>query len=192
MRRSPTAYTFRHYRQAEDGQKYLIWASGEGEFALGEIVKGGKLDIDLIADQEFMPNNLVDEGEADMLSVYLRNGTAPTNFFLRLYADTPIDTDTLATLTGECVGTGYPGTNTIARSTIGWPTHAIDAGDWKTTSLLITWTAGNTWTASLTNSVLATVQTGTAGLFIAYRALGAARSLINTDTLDANIALKLA
>lgn len=191
MRRSPTNYTFRHYRKGADGEDYLIWGSTIGELAIGDVRRGSRQEVDAIEHQLWLPNNLVDEGEEDMLDVYLRNGTAPTNFFLRLYNDTPVDTDTLATLTGEVVGTGYPGTHTIARSAVGWPTHAIDGGDWKTTSLLILWVAAGTWTTA-THSVLATVTTGTAGLLIAYRALGAARNLIATDTLDANIGIKLA
>ena len=128
-----------------------------------------------------------------MLSVYFRAGTAPTNFFLRLYNDTPVDTDTLALLTGEVSGTGYPGTHTIERSTVGWPTLALDAGDYRVVSKNIVWTnsGGTAWTAA-THSVVATVSTGTAGLLIAYRALTATRTLQPSDTLTSNIFLKLA
>lgn len=190
---TPTHYRFRQYRVGEDGRRYLIWASGVGELPLGAVLAGSVVEAEVINDQGLLPNNLVDEGEDDILDVYFRAATAPTNFFLRLYNDTPVDTDTLATLTGEVTGTGYPGTNTIERNTTGWPTLAPDSGDARVVSKTISWenTGGSAWGAA-THSVLATVQTGTAGLFIAYRALTATRTLQPSDTLDSDIFLKLA
>ena len=185
--KSPTAYRARHYRTFE-GEKHLIWAQGIGE--VEPIRVGSKEFADVMYDQPWSDNTLADEGEEDILVAFFRGGTAPTNTYLRLYNDTPIETDTLATLTGEVSGTGYPGTNTIESNATGWPTSGLDAGDWRLVSKTITWTASDTWTAA-TYLVLATVASGTAGSLIAYNALSATRTLVNGDSLDADYTLKL-
>lgn len=188
-----TNYKFRHSVLAEDGERYISWMSDIGEIPVGQIPIDSRAADELWLDAPWLGNTLVDEGEEDILDVYLRGATAPTSFYLRLYNDTCAETDTLATLQNEVTGTGYPGTHTIARNSTGWPTFAQDGGDWKATSLTISWTnsGGGAWTAA-TTSVLATVTTGTAGLFIAYRDLSATRTLQPSDQLDCYIGVKLA
>lgn len=164
----------------------IIWASGLG-------------DIDIPADeaeslfylQPWTPNVLADQGEQDILDVYFRGATAPTNFYLRLYNDTPVETDTLATLTGEVTGTGYTGV-AVARNSTDWPTLALDSGDYMVTMANKVFTAGGAWTAA-TYLVMATAQTGTSGKVILYSALGATRTLaVSGDTLTVNATVKLA
>ena len=72
-----------------------------------------------------------------------------------------------------------------------WTDPALDSGDMQTVTPTKTFTATGTWTAA-TQLVLATVGTGTAGLFIAWAALSATRTLVNGDTLDVTLAVKLA
>lgn len=182
----PTAYRTRHYRPIE-GVNHLIWAQGIGELM---IPVGSKEYNELRMDQAFSENTLADEGEQAILEAYFRGGTASTNTYLRLYNDTPAETDTLSTLTGEVSGTGYPGTNTIESNATGWPTSALDVGDWQIDSKTITWTASGAWSAA-TYLVLATVASGTGGLLIAYNALSATRTLADGDSLQADIQLKL-
>ena len=190
---SPTQYKFRHYRPDPDGRKCLIWASDgpnhSEEFAPGEIYADTPAELEVIRSQLWTPNALADEGEIDILDVYFDDVAVRTNLYFRLYNDTPVETDTLATLTGEVTGTGYDGI-AVARGT-DWTDPALDAGDGQTTSSTKTFTAGGAWTDA-TYLVLATVQNGTAGLLIAYSALSATRTLANGESLDVSLSVKLA
>jgi hypothetical protein len=183
-----TQYKFRHYRQGS-----LIWASdgprlGE-EFPVGLIHKGSKADIEVRRSQLWTPNALADEGEKDILDVYLDDVAVRASLFLRLYNDTPAETDTLATLTGEVTGTGY-GAITLTRGT-DWSDPALDSGDMQSVTPTKTFTAGGAWSAA-TQLVLASVASGTAGLFIAWAALSQSRTLGSGDTMDVTMAMKLA
>lgn len=173
-----------HWQFHQTRDDRIIWASGLGELDMPADEADSLFEI-----QPWTPNVLADEGEQNVLDVYFRAATAPTNFFLRLYNDTPIETDTLATLTGEVTGTGY-GAITVARNTTDWPTLALDSGDYMVTMANKVFTAGGTWTAA-TYLVMATVGTGTAGLLILYSALGATRTLIVNDTLTVSATVKL-
>lgn len=192
--RSPTQYKFRHYRRhPEHGKPCLIWASdGPGrseEIALGEIVKGSRQDLEVVRSQLWTPNALVDEGEADILDVYFDDVAVRTTLYFGLFNDGGIlDTDTLATLTNEVSGAGYARI-AVARGT-DWSNPALDAGDMQTTSTTKTFSATGTWTAA-SELVLATSADNT-GLFIAWAALSATRNLVNGDTLDVTLSVKLA
>ena len=183
-----TKYRFRHYRAGS-----LIWASdGPGrseEFQLGEILKGSKADLEVMNSQLWTPNALADEGEKDILDVYFDDVAVRSSTWLRLYNDTPVETDTLATLVNEVSGTGYAGIE-LVRGT-DWSDPALDSGDIQTITPTKTFTAGGAWTAA-TQLALATVASGTSGLFLAWAALSATRTLANADTLDVTLAVKLA
>lgn len=171
------------YQHRRDGR--IIWASGLGEMDVpvedAPAVKASQL---------WTPNALADEGESSMLGVYFRGATPPTAFFLRLYNDTPVDTDTLATLTGEVTGTGYAAIE-LSRDTTDWPILALDSGDYQVTSDDFVFTGGpGGWTAA-THLVMATVASGTVGLLVTYNALGATRTLIENDALTVSVAVKL-
>ena len=188
-----TKYKIRHYRGTPDGPA-LIWAqdgeSGGEEFGLGEIMKGSPVDLDVRFSQLWTPNALVDEGELDFLDVYLNDQAVRVSTFFRLYSDGAIaETDTLATLTNEVTGTGYTGI-TVTRDT-DWAEPALDVGDGETTSVVKQFSAGGAWTAA-DELVWATVATGTAGLFLGFVALSTTRTLTNGDTLDVDLAVKLA
>lgn len=190
-----TRYKFRHYTRHPDlGVSVLAWASdGPGGSILPRtdelIIKGSTLDLEVAESQLWTPNALADEGELDILDVYFDDQAVRSSLWFRLYNDTPAETDTLATLTGEVTGTGYAGIE-VVRGT-DWGAPALDSGDGKTTSTTKTYTAGGSWTAA-TQLVLATVASGTAGLFIAWAALSATRTLVNLDELDVSMGVKLA
>lgn len=189
----PTHWKFRHY--GSDGN--LLWASGlddmegnEGNpLAKQRIHKGSLADLDVINDQGWNENTLADEGEGDILDVYFDAQAVRTNLYGRLWNDTPVETDTMALLTGEVSGTGY-GSVTFARGT-DWGAPALDSGDMMTTSTTKTFTAGGAWSAA-TYITLDTVGSGTTGLLILYVALSATRTLANTETLDVSFTVKLA
>lgn len=188
-----TQYKFRHYRLGEDGNRYLLWASDRenlvADFDMGDILKGSRADLDVQRSQLWTPNALADEGEIDILDVYVEDQAVRATTFFRLYNDTPVETDTLATLVSEVTGTGYAGI-TVTRGT-DWSAPALDSGDGQSTSVVKTFTAGGTWTAA-TQLVWATVASGTAGLFLAWAALSTTRTLVISDTLDVTLAVKLA
>lgn len=180
-----TAYRFAHYRPIA-GETYLVWGNGIGDVMLE---RGSAYEAEALADRDWQHNALADEGETDVLAVYFRTQAKRANLYGRLYNDTPIETDTLATLTGEVTGTGYAAL-TWPVSDAGFPTLAIVAGDAKVTSSTQTYTAGGAWSAA-TTLVLATVASGTGGLHVAWAALSSTRTLAVADTLDVSIAVTL-
>lgn len=180
-----TAYRFAHYRQL-GGETHLVWGSGIGDVL---VPQGSALEAEALADRTWLSNALADEGETDMLAVYFRTQAKRANLYGRLYNDTPVETDTLATLTGEVTGTGYAAL-TWPVSDAGFPTLVIDAGDAKVTSSTQTYTAGGAWSAA-TTLVLATAASGTSGLHVASVPLSSTRTLAVADTLDVSIAVTL-
>lgn len=134
-------------------------------------------------------NALADEGEENMLDLYLRGQNAPTTFFLRLYNDTPAETDTLSDLTGEPSSNGYAAQE-IPRDTNGWPTLVLDGGDFQATSSQETFVAsGGSW-GPVTNAVLAT-STGTSGKLVAFVALSASRTVNDGESIKITLDVKL-
>lgn len=134
-------------------------------------------------------NALADEGEEYVLGVALRGVTMAVNCFLRLFNDTPIETDGLADLTGEPSTNGYA-VQTIENSATGWPTFALDGGDFMLTSSEETFSAsGGSW-GPVTYAVLATSSDNT-GKLIAYVALSQSRTLADGESLKCTISIKL-
>lgn len=190
MRKGHTFYRFGHYRQMPDGRSSLIWTPSVGEIPLGEVIRGSDAEEAIFRGEEWLPNNLADEGEKDILDVYFDDQAVRGSLFGRLYNTTPTDTSTLASISGtEVTGTGY-GAVTFTRGT-DWSDPALDAGDYRTSSTTKQFSAGGAWSAA-SHLVLATAATGTSGLLIAYRALSATRTLGAGDTLDVSVNVKLA
>lgn len=176
--RGHTAYKYRHWTvDPETGLRVLDWASGL-DLNGAEVVKGSKLELEVIEAQDFILNALANEGEEDILDVYFDAQAVRTSLYFRLYNDTPAETDTLATLVSETSGTGY-GAQTVTRGT-DWSAPDHSTGTVTGTK---TFTATGTWTDA-TQLILATVASGTSGLLISYAALSQTRTLGNGDTLD--------
>jgi len=141
----------------------------------------------LLWESDWNHNYLADGGEQSMLDVYFRAATAPSLYITLLTAD-PGETGTPATM-AENAGTGYARI-ILNRNNTDFPTLALDVGDYKVTSVAKTFTAGGTWSAC-THMGIVTSASGTTGALIAVNALGATRTLINTDTLAITFATKL-
>lgn len=136
------------------------------------------------------PNSLADEGEYLFLDVTLRNGTAPSNYFLRLYNATPGETSTLGGLsTYEPTANGYAA-QTVERNTTGWPALALDTGDFQATSKTVTFSAsGGSW-GPVTYCILATTTDNT-GKLVSYVQLSTPRTLATGESLQVTYKLKL-
>lgn len=134
-------------------------------------------------------NNLTDEGEQDLLDVYMRNAAAPATFYIRLYDDTPTETSTLAGLTGEPTTGGYAPI-AVERSDVGWPTLALDSGDYQVTSKKVTFQASGGTIGPVTSCVLATSSDDT-GKIITYAPLSQSRTLNDGESLDITYRVKL-
>lgn len=103
---------------------------------------------------EVAENALYDIGEQDLLEVYFRAATAPTGFHLGLLKTTYTLTET-HTMTTMAPGTyelsntpdpGYSARLALTRDATGWPTSALNSGDWQISSAQVTWTANGAWT----------------------------------------------
>lgn len=139
--------------------------------------------------EETAHNALADEGEQLFLDVVLRGATAPANTYLRLYNDTPAETDGLADLTGEPSGNGYSAQALTSNAT-GWPTLALDSGDYMATSAAKTFTASGGTIGPVTYLVLATSSDNT-GELVSYAALSTTRTLTAGDSLQVTYRLKM-
>jgi len=190
--RSPTQYKFRHYRPDPDGQGDVLLYASNGKDTLldadgenDQIFRGSKQELEVINDALWTPNALADEGEIDILNVYFDIQAVRTNFYLGLTTTLPVEADTLATIDEHTVTLGYS-RKVVARGSA-WTAPTAGGG---TTSDTVTWTSSGTWTA-VTDLFLTTVASGTTEEFVAWASLSATRSLLNLDTLDADMTVSL-
>ena len=140
--------------------------------------------------EESFHNALCDQGEEQILDVYLRGAAAPASFYLGLTASALTDTSTLSAIT-EPSGGGYARALVNRDATAsGWPILALDAGDFMATSKTVTFTATATW-ISVDKCFMATTINNT-GKLVSFGALSAARVLINSDVLEVTYKVKLA
>lgn len=190
-----TFHRVRHYSRPEPrGPRRLLWGTGIGETS-HDGVPEDSLRFRNLHDRGglWVPNELTDKGEQFLLEVMFRNATEITTFYYRLWNDTPLDTDTNATLVGELSMTGYPGTNSLTQDATGFPTSALDSGDWAVTGLTRTWTnSGGGAAGPVTQLGLHDVASGATLNFLAWAALSASRTLQVSDSLDASMKLKVA
>ena len=106
--------------------------------------------------QEWTHNNLMNEGERNIFDAYLRGLNVPTAFWVKLYADTPVETDSLSSLSNEPGGLLGYSPQQITRDATGWPTLGESGGDAEIISRELTFRAtSGTWPA-VTHAVLAT------------------------------------
>lgn len=140
-----------------------------------------------------MAYKLFDEGEQMMLDVFLRNGTAPSNFYLGLCnvsggVANMAETLTLSTLSGEASGGGYS-RQLIERSNTGWPTLALNSGDYMATASVETFTASGGTIGPVNVAFLATTSDNTGKLITAVD-LSTARTLQDGDSLNVTDSVK--
>lgn len=164
-------------------QEIVTGAREKGEFVLVCSDSSGAMKW-----QETIHNALADEGEQWFLDTFLRGASGPTKFHLRLYNDTPTETDTLSALTGEPSTGGYAAKE-VERSNTGWPTLSLDSGDYQAASKTVTWTASGGTIGPVTYIVLAT-STDSSGKLISYAALSTSRTLQSGDSLQATYRIK--
>lgn len=136
-------------------------------------------------------NDLANEGEYALLNVFFRNGTSYATFYIRLYNDTPVDSDNLGTLNNEASGNGYAA-QSLSRNDTDFPTLALDSGDYQVESIDKFFSASGGPFGPVTYAVLATVATGTSGQLLAYVALSESRTLQDGQSLKVSFKIKLA
>lgn len=168
-----------------DKEKLGLSVKWIGEWTFKYFNKHGNL-----ISEDIVLNNLADEGEEAMLDVFFRNGTSYATFYIRLFNDTPVDTDGLSDLTNEASGNGYAA-QSLSRNSTDFPVLALDSGDFQVESLEQTFSAsGGSW-GPVIYAVLAT-SSDNSGKLIAYVALAASRTLQDGDSLKVTFKIKLA
>jgi hypothetical protein len=185
-----TTYRFAHHRTVDD-ERCLIWGNGIGEL----LIPVASPDyIQALNDRIWSDNDLVNEGEDELLNTYFRAQTKQVTLYGRLYgAGTPTETASLTTpgITELTATFNYSAvTWTVGNTDFGAPADA--SGSQQTLSTTKTFSAtGGTW-APVSNLVLATsTNNTTSGKFVAFVALSTPRTLVATDTLDVSIAVKI-
>ena len=138
--------------------------------------------------EDRIENALADEGERDILGVYYRAETAPTEFYIGLVNGAPSESTTLSTLSGEPSGNGYS-RQLVERSSVGFPTVQQDVnGDWQVVSKTVTFAASGGSIGPVDHAFLATTSDNT-GKFVAYVALSQSRTLADGETLDVTLTI---
>jgi hypothetical protein len=95
-------------------------------------------------------------------------------------------------MTNEPSGSGYA-RQEITRDNTGWPTLALDGGDFRVVSTTETFTAAGGTIGPVTYAFLCTnAATGTTGKFLVFNALSSSRTLNDGDSLDVTMRVKLA
>lgn len=140
-----------------------------------------------------MAFKLFDEGEQFMLDVFYRGATPPTEFYLGLCnvsggVANMAETLTLATLSGEPSGNNYS-RNLIERSATGFPTLALDNGDYQVVSGAERFTASGGSIGPVNVAFLATTSDNTGKLLTAVD-LSGARTMADGESLDVTEAIK--
>lgn len=137
-------------------------------------------------------NDLADEGEKLILDVMFGDAVKPSTYYLRLFNDTPVETDTLSDLTGEASGNGYSAF-TLNNDTTDFPTRALDSGDWQVTSKAYSFIASGgpiPVSGSVTYAVLATSSDNT-GKLVSFVELSTPRTLAEGEQLTGTYSIKL-
>lgn len=137
-------------------------------------------------------NALADEGEQSMLDTYFRGLNTPTQFFLRLTKDTPVETDTLSNITGLVSGNGYSA-QLLQRSVTGFPGLSLNAGDYQVTTKTVTFTAsgGSIPITGQAQYVFISTTSNNTGKHIAFVALSQGRKLAAGESLQITVKIKL-
>ena len=129
---------------------------------------------------------LANEGELQIIEDHLKNGTSR---YVRLGVGLePPENAILGDIT-EVSGSGYAVVE-VEGSAVGWPTVALDSGDYMATSKSLTFTATGTWTEAAF-AYLATTSDDTGRLLSAVD-LAASKTLGSGDVMIVTFNLKVA
>lgn len=127
---------------------------------------------------DWMPNALMDEGEQDVLNVWLLQTSDLSKYLCLLKGTAPAETDTMAFLAGGTNGEAQTpaanGYNRIQIANTDWGTPTLNSGDYQTTAAGKTFgpASGSNWTATGAGLVTAlTGQLSGSGKFLIYLAL---------------------
>lgn len=146
----------------------------------------GFVRVEKLWESEPTPNALMNEGELNILHSYLSNQNHPAQFVIRLFGVTPVETDSLASLSVEPGGnTGYvaPVINRDATAA-GWPTFDFSGGDARAKTRTVTFRAtGPNAYPQVTHAALATTSDNT-GKLIDATPLTTSRQLQSGEVLD--------
>ena len=147
-------------QRVRNDRRHLFW----GKAAIADP------DGSISWEDEWMPNLLADEGEADVIADWLKGGTITSKYLALLNAGSQAETTTMATMT-ETTTPGTNGYNRVQITTGDWGTTTLNGGDNQSTAAQKTFgpASGANWTA--TGIALVTASTGTGGLFLAVLAL---------------------
>lgn len=136
-------------------------------------------------------NLLHDEGEQAILQAMFSEAyTVPAAYYIGLDDRVTIaEADTLASLAGE-PGVGGYARQAANSDAVDW-TISIDTGDYQAKSKTVTFTPSGADYPTVRNMFLCDVSTGTAGLIIASVALSQSRIVLDGDSLNTDITIKL-
>jgi len=147
-------------------------------------VRNGK-----VIGKEEIQNALVDEGEKNLVETYFRNENEPAQFYFRLCNDALSETDKLADVQNEPVGSGYS-SMLVERSVVGFPTIELDSGDWRVISKEVTFTALGGEIGPV-NTVFLSNTSDNSGILIAYVALSLTRTILDGDSMIVKMRIKM-
>lgn len=154
--------------------------------------------------EESCDNAVYDGGEQLILDIALRGAAAPASWYIGLLKNslTALPAET-TTMTGLTLATNEPASGTepgYARQAVnrdatagGWPTLALDAGDYMATSRTVTFTASGAWTGTIRHMFLTTTSptADATGVLVSAAQLSQDRLLANGDSLNVTYRLKL-
>lgn len=142
-------------------------------------------------EENFVKNLLHDEGENDILSAMFDEiYTVPANYYIGLDDRGSIaEGDSLTDLVGEPAAGGYA-RQAVASDDTDW-TIAPDSGDAQAVSKTVTFTPSGAAYPAVLNMFLCDVVSGTGGDLIATVALSQERTILDGDSLQTDISIKL-
>lgn len=133
-----------------------------------------------------LPNMVVDAGEESFLKMIFRADVTDVasggNFYIGLVKDTPAETDTLATLTGEPSATNGYARIAVERDATGWPTIDQPTTSFRAVSKEVLFQASGGPIGPFTRIFLCNAASGTSGiLFAVSAALPADRYIVDGE-----------
>lgn len=175
------------------GSQSAVETSGITEVGHFELIARNEHGVEIWRDE--FHNILSDGGEQSVLDCYLRAQNCPSTYFLRLSNPTNCGNSSAETSSLATIATNEPSTNgyvakELTRNTTGWPSLALDSGDYQATAQVQTFNAsGGSW-GPVTCAFIATTSNNT-GVFVASGALSTSRTLADGESLQVTYRIKL-